>query len=37
VILPGEYTVAVGSTQPGEGSAVQSAKFTVTGRSELPK
>jgi beta-glucosidase len=36
-IVPGEYTVSVGSVQPGEGAAVQTAKFTVAGTSELPK
>jgi len=37
VIVPGEYTVSVGGTQPGESTSVQTAKFTVTGTSALPK
>ena len=37
VIVPGEYTVYVGGTQPGESQSVQSAKFTVTGSATLPK
>jgi beta-glucosidase len=37
VIVPGEYTVSVGSTQPGETEAVQTGKFTVKGQATLPK
>ncbi len=37
VIVPGEYIVSVGGTQPGESASVQTAKFTITGTSQLPK
>jgi beta-glucosidase len=37
VILPGDYTVSLGSTQPGETAAIQTANFTITGKVELPK
>ena len=37
IIVPGEYTVSIGGTQPGENAPVQTAKFTVTGTAELPK
>jgi beta-glucosidase len=37
VILPGEYTVSLGGEQPGGDTAVQTGKFTVTGKVELPK
>jgi beta-glucosidase len=37
IIVPGEYSVAVGGTQPGESASVQTGKFTITGTSELPK
>ena len=37
VILPGTYTVSLGSTQPGEGVATQTATFAITGHAELPK
>ena len=37
VILPGEYTVSLGGTQPEESPSVQTTTFTVTGTSELPK
>lgn len=37
VIVPGEYTVSVGSTQPGESEAVQTGKFVVKGQTTLPK
>jgi beta-glucosidase len=35
VILPGEYKVYVGSTQPGD--QTRTATFTVNGKAELPK
>jgi len=37
VIVPGEYTVSVGSTQPGEGEPVQTGKFVIQGQATLPK
>lgn len=37
VILPGDYTVTIGSTQPGESPNVQTARFHITGQTELPK
>ena len=37
VIVAGEYTVSVGSTQPGETDAVQTGKFVVKGQTTLPK
>ena len=37
VIVPGEYTVSIGSTQPGETEAVQTGKFVITGKTTLPK
>ena len=37
VIVPGEYTVSVGSTQPGESEAIQTGKFVVKGKTTLPK
>lgn len=37
VIVPGEYTVSLAGTQPGEGATVQTAKFAITGSAELPK
>ncbi|HEV2575725.1 MAG TPA: glycoside hydrolase family 3 C-terminal domain-containing protein [Acidobacteriaceae bacterium] len=37
VIIPGEYTISLGSTQPVEGVTTLSGHFSVTGQSELPK
>jgi beta-glucosidase len=37
VIVPGEYTVSIGSTQPGETEAVQTGKFVIMGKTTLPK
>jgi beta-glucosidase len=37
VILPGQYTVSLGSAQPGGTASVLTGTFTITGRSELPK
>jgi beta-glucosidase len=37
IILPGEYTLSVGSAQPGEASNAVTGSFTVTGSSELVK
>ncbi|MGA8109231.1 MAG: glycoside hydrolase family 3 C-terminal domain-containing protein, partial [Acidobacteriaceae bacterium] len=37
IIVPGDYTVSVGSGQPGDASDVKTAAFTITGRKELPK
>lgn len=37
VIVPGEYTVSVGGAQPEEAASVQTGKFSVTGKAELPK
>ncbi len=37
VILPGDYTVSLGGTQPGGTTPVQTAIFSITGNAELPK
>ncbi len=37
VIVPGEYAVSLGGAQPQETRSVQSGKFVVAGRAELPK
>ena len=37
VIVPGEYTVSLGGAQPQEAASVQTGKFNVTGKAELPK
>jgi beta-glucosidase len=37
VILPGDYTVSLGSAQPGETGSIQVGKFTVAGKAELAK
>ena len=37
VVLPGEYTVSLGSTQPGEKANVVTGTFTINGETELPK
>ena len=37
VILPGRYTVTVGSAQPGDAPNVQTGQFTIAGEKELPK
>jgi beta-glucosidase len=36
-IVPGEYTVSLGGSQPEEGRPTVSAKFNVVGMAELPK
>ncbi len=37
VIVPGEYAVSLGGAQPQEAASVQTGKFEVTGKAELPK
>ncbi len=37
VILPGEYTLSLGSTQPGVSSSNISGHFTINSREQLPK
>jgi beta-glucosidase len=37
VIVPGEYTVALGGAQPDEAASVQTGKFNVSGKADLPK
>ena len=37
VILPGQYTVSLGGAQPQDAASIQTGKFKVTGRAELPK
>lgn len=37
VIVPGEYVISVGGSQPGETPSVQNAKFIVIGQTVLPK
>lgn len=36
-ILPGEYKVSLGGTQPDDTVSVQSATFTIAGNAKLPK
>jgi beta-glucosidase len=37
IILPGEYTLSLGSTEPGASASVKTAHFTITGQQQLPK
>ena len=37
VVVPGDYVVSLGGSQPGESASIQTAKFRVTGKAELPK
>ena len=37
VVVPGEYVVSLGGSQPEEPSSVQTSKFKVTGKAVLPK
>lgn len=37
VIVPGEYTVSLGGAQPQDAKSVQTGKFSITGKAELPK
>ena len=37
VIVPGDYLISLGGSQPGQSASIQTAKFTVTGKAELPK
>lgn len=37
VILPGEYMVSLGGSQPDDAASVQMARFRITGHAELPK
>ena len=37
VIMPGEYTVSLGGAQPQDAVSVQTGKFSVSGKAELPK
>ena len=37
VIVPGEYAVSLGGAQPQEAASVETGKFEVTGKAELPK
>ena len=37
MILPGDYTISLGSTQPGTGATTLTGHFTVTGQRELPQ
>jgi beta-glucosidase len=37
IIAPGTYTLSMGGSQPGEGSAGLSHQLTITGSRELPK
>ncbi len=37
VVVPGEYVVSLGGSQPEESSSVQTSKFKVTGKAVLPK
>ena len=37
VIVSGEYTVALAGVQPQDAASVQTGKFKITGKVELPK
>ena len=37
VIVPGEYTVSLAGAQPQDAASVQTAKFKVSGKADLPK
>ena len=37
VIVPGEYTVSLAGAQPQEAASVQTGKFIVAGKTQLPK
>jgi beta-glucosidase len=37
VVVPGEYAVSLAGAQPQEAASIQSGKFSVTGKAELPK
>jgi beta-glucosidase len=37
VIIAGEYTVSLGGAQPNEAASIQSAKFSISGKAELPR
>ena len=37
VVVPGDYVVSLGGSQPGESASIQTANFRVTGQAELPK
>jgi beta-glucosidase len=37
VIVPGEYTVSLAGAQPQDAASVQTGKFSVTGKADLPK
>ncbi len=37
VVLPGEYIVSIGGSQPEGSASIQTATFTISGKKELPK
>ena len=37
VVVPGEYTVSIGSTQPGTSASVLTGSFKIAGSKELPE
>jgi beta-glucosidase len=37
VVVPGEYTVSLAGAQPQDAGSVQTGKFNVSGRAELPR
>ncbi|HEY5381655.1 MAG TPA: glycoside hydrolase family 3 C-terminal domain-containing protein [Acidobacteriaceae bacterium] len=37
IIRPGDYTLSLGSTQPGASASTQTGHFTITGQQQLPK
>jgi beta-glucosidase len=37
VVLPGDYTVSLGGAQPQDSASVQTGKFTIKGKADLPK
>jgi beta-glucosidase len=36
-IIPGEYVISFGGSQPGESESIQTTKFSVTGKTVLPR
>ena len=37
IILPGQYTVSIGGTQPGDSASIVTGTFTIAGQEVLPK
>jgi beta-glucosidase len=37
IILPGQYTVSIGGSQPGDSASIVTGAFTIAGQLDLPK